>query len=391
MPFDVVDYKYLSQALDLATQGLYTAKPNPVVGCLFVKNNKIIAKGWHKQAGRDHAEIVGLKNCDFEAKGATCYVTLEPCFHYGKTPPCVDALIKAKVARVVIISLDSNKLVSGKSIKKLLEHNIQVDILDALDKNTQEGLNLINRAQEMNKGFIKRMNHNMPWVISKIAISMDGKIALKNGYSKWITSEKSRIDVHHLRAQMSAIITTSKTVLQDDARLNPRINLNTDKKLDSEHWPLRVVLDKDLKTNLSNNIYNLPGKVIVFTDKQNIIKSKQDKIQSFLNKDIKVYDSLELKLLLIFLAKDYQCNTVLFEAGSILNAKLLEKRLINELIIYKSPKILGQDGISMFNINNITEQQLAMDFNSSLVNNLNYFKLHGAQAIDNDVKLTYRL
>ena len=212
---------------------------------------------------------------------------------------------------------------------------------------------------------------------------------LKQPYTVYKGKRKDKPD--NFRELKDYVIAKYKPITKDGLEADDTISIEATNYLNNNQLYMLITIDKDLKTNLSNNIYNLPGKVIVFTDKQNIIKSKQDKIQSFLNKDIKVYDSLELKLLLIFLAKDYQCNTVLFEAGSILNAKLLEKRLINELIIYKSPKILGQDGISMFNINNITEQQLAMDFNSSLVNNLNYFKLHGAQAIDNDVKLTYRL
>ena len=382
MMFDQKDLEYLDLALDLAYKGQHTTKPNPAVGCVIVKKNKIIGTGWHEKAGSDHAEIQALKACNFRAKDSTCYVTLEPCAHYGKTPPCVDALIKAEIKKVVIITLDCNKLVNNKSIIKLKEHNIAIHVLTDIsssDQNYIRAQKLISKAYELNKGFFKRMKENKPWVVSKIATSLDGKIALKNGYSKWITGERSRADVHVLRASMSAIITTSRTVLKDNAKLNPRIN----PELNSNFWPIRVVLDQKLKTSVDNAIYQLPGKVLLFTD-------KQDKAKNFIDKGISVHKSLELKNLIKFLAEEYQCNQILFEAGSILNTELLKQRLLDELIVYQSSKVLGSDGIDMFNVKNVTKEQLAMDFTSSLVDNLNYFKLYSVQAIGDDIKLIYR-
>jgi len=363
------DLFYLSKALELAALGKFTTKPNPSVGCLLVKNNKIIGQGYHKEAGFPHAEIEALNNCTEAPKDSTCYVTLEPCFHYGRTPPCVDALINAQVSRVVILSLDSNPKVSGQSIKKLQDNNITVDVLADSD--------LTIKAKELNKGFFKRITQEFPYVISKIAISMDGCIALKNGDSKWITGNKSREDVHKLRAEMSAIITTSTTVINDNAKLNPRLNnkLNSGINLDSKYWPIRVVLDENLKTEITHDIYKLPGKVIVCT-----ISNNHKKIKEFQANGISIIFETNIKNILKLLATEYECNQVLFEVGAGLNAVLLQEKLIDELVLYKSAKILGKDSISMFDIANIKD----------LDNNLNYFKLIDAEVIENDVKLIYK-
>lgn len=385
------DLFYLSEALKIARFGEYTAKPNPAVGCILVKDHKIIGLGFHKEAGMPHAEIEALKNCNFNADGATCYITLEPCFHFGKTPPCVDALIKAKISRVVIISLDCNPKVSGQSIKKLKDNNITVDILDS---NNSKHLYLIKEAYEINKGFFKRIKYNKPYVISKIAISMDGCIALKNGYSKWITGEGSRNDVHELRAKMSAIITTNNTVIKDNAKLNPRLNINN-QALDPKYWPIRVVLDKNLQTDFTKEIYKLPGKVIICVDRKYLDKNFLDqmvlkKIEKFQANNIKIIYETDINKILELLAIDYECNQVLIESGARFNAILLKEKILDELIIYKSSKILGKDAISMFDISDIKEEQLTMDFRSTLDNNLNYFKLIRSKVIENDVKLIYK-
>lgn len=270
----------------------------------------------------------------------------------------------------MILSLDCNPKVSGQSVKKLEDHNIKVDILDS--KNL-DNANLIDKAFELNKGFLKRISENFPYVISKIAISMDGFIALNSGESKWITGDKSREDVHKIRAKMSAIITTSTTVLKDNAKLTPRLDLENN--LDSKYWPIRVVLDKSLKTEINSDIYNLPGKVLVFTSSDN-----QEKIKAFQSHGIDIIFETNIKNILKILATEYECNQVLFEVGAGLNAILIQEKLIDELVLYKSAKILGNDSISMFNVANMKE----------LDNNLNYFKLIDAKVIDNDVKLIYR-
>ncbi|HMY90128.1 MAG TPA: bifunctional diaminohydroxyphosphoribosylaminopyrimidine deaminase/5-amino-6-(5-phosphoribosylamino)uracil reductase RibD, partial [Nitrosomonas sp.] len=209
--FSAADYTFMAEAIRLAEKGLYTTSPNPRVGCVIVKNHQIIGRGWHEKAGQPHAEINALKQAASEVKGSTVYVTLEPCCHYGRTPPCTDTLINAGIAKLVIAAQDPNPRVAGKGIKQLKAAGIEV----------QYGL-LEAQANQLNIGFVSRMTRQRPWITVKIASSLDGKIALANGKSQWITGEAARTDVHRLRARSCAILTGINTVKQDDPELSVR-------------------------------------------------------------------------------------------------------------------------------------------------------------------------
>src|SRR5512135_2037899 len=223
-----IDSQWMARALCLAERGLYTTSPNPRVGCVLVKDGRVIGEGWHERAGEPHAEVHALRAAGEAARGATAYVTLEPCSHHGRTPPCADALIAAKVARVVSAMQDPNPLVAGQGLKKLSAAGIETDcgLMEAA-------------ARELNIGFISRMTRGTPWVRSKIAASLDGRTALANGASKWITGEAARRDVQHWRARSCAVLTGIGTVLADDPQLNVRMA--------SSRQPLRVLLDSQLR------------------------------------------------------------------------------------------------------------------------------------------------
>ncbi len=246
------DYVYMARAIQLAQQGLYTTHPNPRVGCVLVKNGQIIAEGFHARAGQGHAEVVALRQAGQEAEGATAYVTLEPCAHFGRTPPCANALVDAKVARVVMASLDSNPLVAGKG-KAILENagiSTTVGVLE-------------HEAKALNQGFFRRMQGGLPYVRLKTAASLDGRTAMQSGESKWITGSDARRDVQKLRAQSGAIITGIGTVLAD----NPSLTVRPDEWLDWHYGeavqPLRVVFDSQLAIALDAQILATQGVIMV--------------------------------------------------------------------------------------------------------------------------------
>ena len=288
-----------------------------MVGCVITRDDKIIAQDYHQLYGDGHAEINALNQINHEADNTKLYVTLEPCSHYGKTPPCVAALINAGVKKVFIAMLDPNPLVSGKGIKILQDAGVEVDI----------GL-LENEAKDLNRGFIKRMQTGMPFVTSKIAMSIDGKIAMKSGESKWITSEASRNDVQILRSENQAIMTGSKTVLNDNPKMTVRLN-------NSKSKPLRVVIDSNNQIiDKSLNIFSSDAGTLILNNS---------------NSEILSNGKLDLKSALRQLGKK-GINTLLLEAGSGLNGAMLEAGLIDEYIIYTAPVILGSNASSMINI-----------------------------------------
>ena len=288
-----------------------------MVGCVITRDDKIIAQDYHQLYGDGHAEINALNKINHEAENTKLYVTLEPCSHYGKTPPCVAALINAGVKKVFIAMLDPNPLVSGKGIKILQDAGVEVDI----------GL-LENEAKDLNRGFIKRMQTGMPFVTSKIAMSIDGKIAMKSGESKWITSEASRNDVQILRSENQAIMTGSKTVSNDNPKMTVRLN-------NSKSKPLRVVIDSNNQIiDKSLNIFSSDAGTLILNNS---------------NSEILSNGKLDLKSALRQLGKK-GINTLLLEAGSGLNGAMLEAGLIDEYIIYTAPVILGSNASSMINI-----------------------------------------
>ncbi|MGZ8953604.1 MAG: bifunctional diaminohydroxyphosphoribosylaminopyrimidine deaminase/5-amino-6-(5-phosphoribosylamino)uracil reductase RibD [Methylovulum sp.] len=352
------DASYMAMAIQLAKNGWHTTDPNPRVGCVLVRDGVIIGKGWHVRAGLAHAEIEALKTLE-DAKGATAYVTLEPCSHQGRTPPCCDALIKAGVSRVVMAMQDPNPLVSGRGLEKLKAAGIEV-VCGVLQED----------AQALNRGFIKRMTKNRPFVRTKLAMSLDGRTAMASGESKWITSAEARTDVHRLRAESSAILTGINTVITDDPALTARFFFDVVQ-------PVRVLLDSNLRTPITAKMVNLPGRSLILTCSQD--QAKQQALQKV---GFEIYcladqnNRLDLHKVMSFLA-DQQINDVLVEAGSILNGSLLAERLIDEFVVYMSPCILGDQGRGLFHIPGL--QAMADKKNLKLVD---------VRQVGQDLKLT---
>ena len=319
---NAADSQWMAYALHLAERGLLTTTPNPRVGCVVVKNGIMVGEGWHERAGEPHAEPHALRMADAKAEGATVYVTLEPCSHHGLTPPCVDALIAAGVARVVVAMQDPNPLVSGQGLAKLRAEGIEVEC----------GL-METEARKLNIGFVKRMTSGSPWVRSKIAASLDGRTALTNGESQWITGDAARRDVHSWRARSCAVMTGIDTVLKDDAKLSVRY-------VSTSRQPLRVVLDSHLRIPYSAKVFQ-GGQVLIVTatpdaNKIALIEQAGAMVAVLADENGRV----DLQATLRHLAS-IGCNEVLVEAGSTLNGALLQAGLVDELVIYFAPQLLG--------------------------------------------------
>ncbi|KXI29386.1 bifunctional diaminohydroxyphosphoribosylaminopyrimidine deaminase/5-amino-6-(5-phosphoribosylamino)uracil reductase RibD [Paraglaciecola hydrolytica] len=345
--FSPLDSQMMALAIQLAKRGQYTTSPNPNVGCVIVdKNGQIVGQGWHHQAGTPHAEVHALQQAGTLAKGATAYVTLEPCSHFGRTPPCADALIKAGVARVVAAMVDPNPLVAGQGLAKL----------NAAGISTAHGLQQV-QAEQLNRGFIKRMQTGRPWVTVKLAASLDGKTALANGQSKWITGALARQDVQRHRARSCAILSGSGTVLADNPLLNVRYNelgLDEQTLLEKElRQPLKVVLDG--RNQLTPDLQCLQS-----TDPSLIINSEFNPLPFFANVNQwqapYVDNKLDLAAVFDYLGKQ-QLNHIWVEAGAKMAGALLQSKLIDELILYQAPKLMGNTGQDLFAIEPLTDMQ----------------------------------
>jgi diaminohydroxyphosphoribosylaminopyrimidine deaminase/5-amino-6-(5-phosphoribosylamino)uracil reductase len=340
--FTAVDVGFMSRALELGRRGLYTSEPNPRVGCVLVHEGRVVGEGFHRFAGQGHAEVNALAEAGEYARGATAYVTLEPCSHQGKTPPCADALIRAGVTRVISAMEDPNPRVSGRGHERLRQSGISV----------ASGL-LEHQARALNPGFIKRMSQGLPWVRIKQAMSLDGRTAMASGESQWITGAAARSDVQKLRARSSAIITGIETVLADDPAMTLR-----EQQLGLEnaaevilHQPLRIILDSQLRIPLNAQILSGPGETLVVSAVADSIK-----VSALEARGVKVLwlpglgGHPDLRGLLSWLAAEKECNEVLVEAGATLSGAFVQTGLVDELVIYMAPKLLGERARALFNL-----------------------------------------
>ncbi|VAX10703.1 Diaminohydroxyphosphoribosylaminopyrimidine deaminase / 5-amino-6-(5-phosphoribosylamino)uracil reductase [hydrothermal vent metagenome] len=352
------DHLFMARAIQLARKGCYTCHPNPCVGCVIVRDGEVAGEGFHFRAGGSHAEPNALMAANNLAQGATVYVSLEPCCHHGKTPPCTEVLIKAGVSRVVVAMQDPNPQVAGNGIKQLEQAGIQVDtgLLEA-------------EAQELNPGFIKRMHAGLPYLRCKLAMSLDGRTAMASGESKWITSAAARRDVHRLRALSSAVMTGVETVIADDASLNVRLAPEELQELGigakSPPSPLRVVLDSRLRTPPEAKILTLPGETLILCvndagKRRAALESAGAKVVLMPECDGRV----NLRAALEYLAEQ-EINEVLLEAGSQLVGSALQAGLIDEMVIYMAPHLMGDGGKGLFHIPGLEQMQERIELSIS--------------------------
>jgi diaminohydroxyphosphoribosylaminopyrimidine deaminase/5-amino-6-(5-phosphoribosylamino)uracil reductase len=338
-----VDYGFMARAIQLARRGLYTTDPNPRVGCVLVRDGEVVGEGWHRRAGGEHAERIALADAGERARGATAYVTLEPCCHHGRTPPCTEALIQAGVARVVYAMVDPNPLVSGQGSGQLRAAGIEVQAgpLEAA-------------ARALNPGFIKRMEHGLPYCRCKLAASLDGRTAMASGESRWITSEAARRDVQRLRARHSAIVTGVATLLVDDPSLNVRLapeDLPGLEPGEPLRQPWRVVVDSGLRTSCDARLLGLPGTTIIAccTPADGGRRSALEAVGAQVVEFPQQYQRVKLHDLMRWLA-EHEVNEVLFEAGPTLAGAALTAGLIDELILYLAPHLMGDGARGLFRL-----------------------------------------
>ena len=339
MSFTAFDHQHMARAIELAARGLYTTDPNPRVGCVIVKDKQVIGEGWHVRAGEAHAEIHALQQAGEQAQGATVYVSLEPCCHHGRTPPCTEALIAAQVARVVVAMQDPNPQVAGNGLQQLQDAGIQME----------QGL-LESQAMALNPGFIQRMRTRRPFVRNKLAMSLDGRTAMANGESKWITGEAARQDVQRLRARSSAIMTGVGTVLADDPAMTVRIP-------GVERQPLRVIVDTHLSTPPSARLLREPGQTLIMT--ANSDEALHTALHEAGAEIVQINDddqAIDLRVVLKKLA-ERKVNEVLLEPGGILSGAMLEAQLIDEMVIYVAPLLMGDTARGLYRLPHL--QQMA--------------------------------
>ncbi|PTN08886.1 bifunctional diaminohydroxyphosphoribosylaminopyrimidine deaminase/5-amino-6-(5-phosphoribosylamino)uracil reductase RibD [Nitrosomonas aestuarii] len=361
--FSLADYTFMSHALQLAEKGLNTTSPNPRVGCVITCNDQIVGSGWHEKAGQAHAEINALVQAGDAVRGATVYVTLEPCSHHGRTPPCADALIKAGVSRVVIAMEDPNPQVLGNGGAALKQAGVSV----------QTGL-LSEQAQALNIGFINRMRSQRPWVRLKVAASLDGKTALNNGQSQWITGEAARIDGHRWRARSCGMMTGIGTILADNARLSVR-------HIFTSRQPKKIIIDNRLE--IPPDALVLQGEqafifttVSADTGKINVLEKMGARVIVCKQTD---QGRIDLNQMLATLA-DLEFNEIMVEAGSGLNGALMHAGLVDELIIYMAPSLLGGSAKDMLQLPELT----CLDHKISL-------KIEDVRMVGQDIRLVARL
>jgi diaminohydroxyphosphoribosylaminopyrimidine deaminase/5-amino-6-(5-phosphoribosylamino)uracil reductase len=366
--FTELDHHYMARAIELASKGRFTTAPNPNVGSVIVRDGEIVGEGYHRQAGGPHAEVFALRQAEHLALGATCYVTLEPCSHYGRTGPCALALVNAGVKKVIVAMLDPNPLVAGRGIQILQDAGIEVQV----------GL-LEEQARALNPGFLSRMERQKPYIRLKLATSLDGRIALANGKSQWISSEESRSDVQLMRAQAHAILSTATTVLADNARLTVRSEGLAIPSLDdgSVRQPIRVILDRCLKLTGQELLFSQNGPIVLVHDKQFKPAFERPHVR-FIALDADE-SGLNLNELMPVLAAE-NINDLWVEAGAVLAGSLWQTGLVDELIVYQAPVLLGDKAKAMLQLPNYSELSEAQ-----------HFVWTSVETLGPDLKLTARL
>ena len=368
-PFSPQDVAFMQLALDLAKQGEFTTTPNPSVGCVLVKDGEVVGKGFHAKAGEPHAEVMALREAGENARGATAYVTLEPCSHFGRTPPCAKGLVEAGVSKVIAAMCDPNPQVAGKGLQILSDAGIQ-SAVGLLEEN----------AEQLNKGFLKRMRTGKPFVQLKLAMSIDGKTAMASGESKWITGAQARADVQQYRAKASAILSTSQTVLADDPSLNVRWEeLPSDVKADYPQeklrQPVRVILDSSHKVRSDFKVF-LTESPVWLVGEDDYSLTGFPPFTDYLKLD-RNQGETRLQALMLALGKR-QINTLWVEAGATLAGALIAENLVDELIIYMAPKLLGDQARDLCHLPNLT--QLA---------DAPLWQLQSCEPVGDDLKLIY--
>ena len=367
--FSPQDAAFMQLAIDLAKQGEFTTTPNPSVGCVLVKDGKVVGKGFHAKAGEPHAEVMALREAGEKARGATAYVTLEPCSHFGRTPPCAKGLVEAGMSKVIAAMCDPNPQVAGKGLQILSDAGIE-SAVGLLEEN----------AEQLNKGFLKRMRTGKPFVQLKLAMSIDGKTAMANGESKWITGAQARADVQQYRAKASAILSTSQTVLADDPSLNVRWEeLPSDVKAgysqEKLRQPVRVILDSSHKVRSDFNVF-LTESPVWLVGEDNYSLTDFPLFTDYLKLD-RNQGETRLQALMAELGKR-QINTLWVEAGATLAGALIAENLVDELIIYMAPKLLGDQARDLCHLPNLT--QLA---------DAPLWQLQSCEPVGDDLKLIY--
>lgn len=332
--FSPQDHTFMQLAIELAKQGRFTTSPNPCVGCVIVKKGEIVGKGFHFRAGEPHAEVMALREAGERAKGATAYVTLEPCAHFGRTPPCALGLINAGVSKVIAAMQDPNPQVAGKGLAMLAEAGIE----------TAVGL-LEQEAENLNKGFLHRMRTGRPFVQLKLGMSLDGRTAMANGESKWITGDEARADVQQERAKASAVLSTSATVLADNPSLNVRWEQFSDEiqqiyMKEDVRQPVRVILDFQHKIQPKQRIFSIPSAIWLVSDKPRDLADFPEFVEQMI---IETYEEQTALSALMQALGKRQINSLWVEAGATLAGALIEENLVDELILYVAPKLLGND------------------------------------------------
>lgn len=354
------DHRWMLRAIELAARGMDTTTPNPRVGCVVVRDGQMVGEGWHVRAGEPHAEVIALAHAGARARGATVYLTLEPCSHHGRTPPCTDALVEARVARVIAAMEDPNPLVNGEGLSRLRAAGIEVrcGLLGA-------------QAADLNPGFVSRMTRAVPWVRMKLAASLDGFTALQDGRSQWITGESARADGHRWRARACAILTGIGTVRDD----NPQMNVRLD---GVRRQPLKVLVDSRLEVDLDARVLK-GGDVLVVCahDRPEIAAALRDR-----GCEVMVLPNAEGKVDLPALMRTLAargCNEVHVEAGHKLNASLVREGCVDELLVYLSASLLGR-GRPMFELDAVAslDERIAL-------------QLQSIERFDNDVRLLARV